>query len=145
METYHMVINRDILNRFEFLERSGLVEGMISIYFNSSEKTIDEIRSCFANSDKESIQKLAHDWRSNNLNIGAVAMADLLEELEKCCANISISSEMDEAEFKKKLEKIETEYQHTKSELIDFIHSNFNTSVPKTNISVANTSTNKLH
>ena len=85
-------------------ERSAKLVRLIDLYRQTSSQTIDELRSASANQDHEAIAFAAHKLKSPSGNLGAVALSDLLNDLEIAVRDQSF------ADCTTLLQKIEVEY-----------------------------------
>ena len=85
-------------------ERSAKLVRLIDLYQQTSSQTIGDLRNACANKDHDAIAFAAHKLKSPSGNLGALALSDLLNDLEIAVRDQTLT------DCTEPLQKIETEY-----------------------------------
>jgi signal transduction histidine kinase/DNA-binding response OmpR family regulator/HPt (histidine-containing phosphotransfer) domain-containing protein len=78
-------IDRTVLDRIRAIEAqgsTGLLKTVIAYYVDESPRIILSLRQAVAENDPESMQELAHSFKSASANVGAMIIAELCREME---------------------------------------------------------------
>jgi HPt (histidine-containing phosphotransfer) domain-containing protein len=87
----------------------GVVENLIDIYLNHSDKTVATIRAALTQGDAQQLASSAHALKGSSANMGAQGLAELCRELE--LAGRAGSMPDPEPQF----ERLQAEYQRVKA------------------------------
>ena len=104
---HQTAVDRDVLNSLRGLE-PGLLGRIIDMYLRSVPGMLQTLRAAIVEGDPKRVETTAHQLRGSSLNLGAVSMASLCEELEHHgCTGLR-------ADTQEVLVKLELEYERTR-------------------------------
>lgn len=104
------VLDESLLEGLRALDGGGdgsLLRSLLGVYGGHVPRALDELRNAFQNANHEAVRKSAHALRSSSASLGALEVANHLEEIETAAGKISPSS----TEWQKDLRVLEQEIQ----------------------------------